>query len=220
VDRQDRESMEDEAMADVIQLTRRRAGRSAPQLPALAPVTVYFDLASPSTYLVAERIERRFGDARWRAATAWHAPPHVGEGSVFAMEAVERRARELRMPLVWPERFPARVPSAMRVATFATERGCGAAFAIAVGRLAFCGGFDIEDPDILAEAAAAAGLEVAEALSASRDARRDRAVAAAGRALWVQGGTQMPTVGVDGDLYCGEQRITVALARTVALAAG
>jgi 2-hydroxychromene-2-carboxylate isomerase len=207
-------------MADVIQFTRRRSGRSAPQLPAIAPVTVFFDLASPSTYLVAERIERRFGDARWRAATAWHAPPHAGDGSAFAMEAAERRARELRMPLVWPERFPARVPAAMRVATFATERGCGAAFAIAVGRLAFCGGFDVEDPDILAEAAAAAGLEVVEALSASRDARRDRMVAAAGRAMWVQGGTLMPAVRVDGELYCGEQRVTAALARTMALAAG
>jgi 2-hydroxychromene-2-carboxylate isomerase len=205
-------------MAEVIQLTRRRIDRMAPPPPAVEPATVYFDLALPSTYLVAERIERRFGEARWRPATLRNGPPEETEGSAFAMEAAERRARELRMPLVWPERFPARVPSAMRVATFAAECGCAGAFAVAVGRLAFCGGFDVEDPDILAEAAAAAGLEVGEALDAARDLRRDRSVAAAGRTLWAQGGTQLPTVEVEGTLYCGEPRITVVLARTAMLA--
>ncbi len=80
------------------------------------------------------------------------------------------------MPLVWPERFPARVPHAMRAATFAAEQGRAQAFAIAVGRLAFCGGFDVEDPRMLAEAAAAAGLDVDDTLDARRRlASRSRA---------------------------------------------
>jgi 2-hydroxychromene-2-carboxylate isomerase len=205
-------------MAEVIQLTRRRIDRMASALPAVTPATVYFDLALPSTYLVAERIERRFGDARWRPATSWHGLPHDVEGGAFAMEAAERRARELRMPLVWPERFPARVPCATRAATFAAERGCAGAFAVAVGRLAFCGGFDVEDPEILAEAAAAAGLEVGEALDAARDPRRDRVVAVSGRALWLQGGSQLPALHYEQQMYCGEQRITAVLARTAMLA--
>ena len=162
-------------MAEVIQLTQRRPERAAPEAPGMAPATLYFDLASPYTYLVAERLERRVGGAVWRPADA-------------AVAAAARRRRwsrrrsaahmHLRMPLVWPERFPSRVPTAMRVATYANEQGCGSAFAIAAGRLAFCGGFDLEDPDILAEAAAAAGLDVDGALdggarSAARPPDRD-----------------------------------------------
>ncbi|HEX7292574.1 MAG TPA: DsbA family protein, partial [Conexibacter sp.] len=141
-------------MAEVIQLTQRRrpdpSGRQTmPQAPETAPATLYFDLASPYTYLVAERIERRVGHALWRPAVLRQPLPR---GDEVVAEA-QRRAGALRMPLVWPERFPSRVPSAMRVATFANEQGLGPRYAIAAGRLAFCGGFDLEDPDILAEAA-------------------------------------------------------------------
>ncbi len=51
---------------------------------------------------------------------------------------------------------------------YASTIGCGAQFALAAMRLAFCGGFDLEDPEILAEAAAAAGIPLAGLL------RRDR----------------------------------------------
>ena len=42
------------------------------------------------------------------------------------------------------------------VALGGAEGGRGAGFVLAASRLAFCGGFDLEDPEILAEAAAAA----------------------------------------------------------------
>ena len=41
---------------------------------------------------------------------------------------------------------------------YAAQQGRGAAFVLAATRLAFCGGFDLDDLEILAEAAAAAGL--------------------------------------------------------------
>jgi 2-hydroxychromene-2-carboxylate isomerase len=194
-------------MTEVIQL----AGRPAAELPAVATTTFFFDLASPDTYLVVERIERRFGDAGWQPAVLEHGGRPGGHERARVVAAVEQRARDLRMPLVWPERFPAPVPSAMRVATYAAERGCAAAFAIAAGRLAFCGGFDVEDPAILADAAAAAGLDVKEALAAARDERRDGAVAEAGRALWVEGVSTLPALRYEDRIHCGEQRITAAL---------
>jgi 2-hydroxychromene-2-carboxylate isomerase len=194
-------------MSDVIQLAKR----PAPQSPEIAAATFFFDLASPDTYLVAERVERRFGDAGWQAAAVEPAGPAGERELAPAMEAVELRARELRMPLIWPERYPVEVPTAMRVAVYAGERGCAAAFAIAAGRLAFCGGFDIEDPAILADAAAASGLDVKEALAAARDARYDAPSLAAGRALWVEGAASLPALRHDDRLYCGEQRITAAL---------
>jgi 2-hydroxychromene-2-carboxylate isomerase len=94
----------------------------------------------------------------------------------------------------------------MRVATFAAERGAGAAFAIAAGRLAFCGGFDIEDRAIIADAAAAAGLDVDEALAAAVDARRDPPTLAAGELH-----DELPALRDDEHLYCGEEHITAAL---------
>jgi 2-hydroxychromene-2-carboxylate isomerase len=205
-------------MADVIQLTRNRLGRRASASSEDAPVTFYFDLASPHTYLAAERVERRFGGACWRPAVLWAGVAAEGEDAARERETTQQRARELRMPLVWPERYPTGVPKAMRVATFAAAQGCGSAFAIAAGRLAFCGGFDIEDPDMLAEAAAAAGLEVREALIAARATERDDEVLAAGRTIWVDGGAALPALRLEGRLYCGEPQISSALSRAGGIA--
>jgi 2-hydroxychromene-2-carboxylate isomerase len=200
-------------MAEVIQLTQRRPGLSGRQALAhaadMARMTLYFDLASPYTYLVAERIERRIGNATWRPAVLRQPFPRGEE----LMAMAEGRAHVLRMPLVWPERFPCRVPSAMRVATYANEQGLGPRFAVAAGRLAFCGGFDLEDPDILAEAAAAAGLEVDGALLAARDPRRDHQIDMAGRAFGHSGGTSLPAVEHERHLYCGEAHITAWLSQ-------
>lgn len=202
-------------MAEVIQLMQRRPERTVPEAPSMAPTTLYFDLASPYTYLVAERLERRVGAAVWRPAVL---PSPLPRGEVMVAEA-QRRAHTLRMPLVWPERFPSRVPTAMRVATYANEHGCGSAFAIAAGRLAFCGGFDIEDPDILAEAAAAASLDVEGALTAARDPRRDHQIGMAGRAVGHAGGTVLPALEHERRIYCGEPHITAWLSQAVGVAA-
>jgi 2-hydroxychromene-2-carboxylate isomerase len=198
-------------MAEVIQLSQRRPERAAPAAPNTAPTTLYFDLASPYTYLVAERLERRVGGALWRPAML---PSPQPRGDELVAEA-QSRAHMLRMPLVWPERFPSRVPTAMRVATYANEQGCGPAFAIAAGRLAFCGGFDIEDPSILAEGAAAAGLDVEGALIAARDPRRDHQIGMAGRAVAHAGGTVLPAIEHERRIYCGEAHISAWLSQAL-----
>jgi 2-hydroxychromene-2-carboxylate isomerase len=199
-------------MGEVIQFARRRP---APKEGTEA-VTFFFDLACPYTYLAAERLDRRFGGARWRPASGQRLAggPFAGcspEATPRAIADVEQRARELHMPLVWPERFPAAVPFAMRAASYAAACGRGPEFAIAVGRLAFCGGFDVEDPHILGEAAAAAGLDVEETLDAAEDERRDRELEAAARALWANGGRMLPAVAHRGGLFSGEQGVTAAM---------
>ena len=196
-------------MAEVIQLTQRRPDRAAPQGLGVSTATLYFDLASPYTYLVAERVERRVGSAVWRPAML---PTPQARGEELVAEA-QQRASALRMPLVWPERFPSRVPTAMRVATYANEQGCVPAFAIAAGRLAFCGGFDLEDPEILAEAAAASGLDVDGALVAARDPQRDHQIGMAGRSVGHAGGTVLPALEHERRLYCGEPHITAWLSQ-------
>jgi 2-hydroxychromene-2-carboxylate isomerase len=194
-------------MGELIELASARRGAASPREPGLVPETFFFDLASPETYLVAERVERRFATATWRPALLRlpaEAPPADGDEG---LARVERRAHELRMPLVWPERYPAPVVRAMRVAVHATARGRGSQFTIAAGRLAFCGGFDIEEPRILAEAAAAAGLDVDAALGAADDGRHDRALEVAGRSLRVAGGAELPALSRGGQIVCGEARI-------------
>ena len=61
----------------------------------------------------------------------------------------------------------------MRAAGYAAERGRAGAVRARRRRLAFCGGFDLDDPEILAEAAAAAGIGLDECLRAAGDAHRD-----------------------------------------------
>lgn len=208
-------------MGDVIEFPRgrsrprrtmRRAAEARPRKDDAA-ATFFFDLASPQTYLVAERIERWLGKASWRPAYAPRfatvAPPGR-QAAEHARADVERRAGELRVPLIWPEPSRDRLTAAMRVADYALENDRCAAFAIAAGRLAYCGGFDLDDQRTLAEAAAAAGLDVRGALAAARDQRRDRANAAAGRALWTGGATVLPALRLAGRIVCGERRITAA----------
>ena len=100
----------------------------------------------------------------------------------------------------------------MRAAAFAAEQGRGGAFVLAAGRLAFCGGFDLDDPEILAEAAAAAGIRLDECLRAAGDARRDGAMEAAGRRLLAAGADRLPVLRIGRSLFWGEQRVGAAAA--------
>ncbi|MGZ4280412.1 MAG: DsbA family protein [Solirubrobacteraceae bacterium] len=175
------------------------------ELRASGPVIFWFDPASPWTYLAAERVERLFEAVRWRPV----AGPRLSGDEECA--AVERRARELRMPLVWPEGAGSGIASA-RVAQLAAEHGCAAAFVLATGRLAYCGGYDVDDPEILAEAAAAAGLGFEEALAAAGDRDRDGELERDARALAARGAESLPALLVGPHLFGGEHRIPGAAA--------
>ncbi len=177
-------------MGDLIRLSERREAlrrRTAGAQRVRSRGEFFFDLACPFTYLAAERVERSLDDVLWRAASseslsrACLADDDVGAAAV--RRRAEERAAALRLPLVWPERFGAPVPAAMRVASYAAECGRGAAFVLAATRLAFCGGYDLDDPEILAEAAAAAGVVLDDTLHAARDEARDGVIEETGRAL-------------------------------------
>jgi 2-hydroxychromene-2-carboxylate isomerase len=209
-----------DSMGEVIQLAERRARRRESPRVAVRPGAMraefLFDLACPFTYLAAERVDRAFEAVVWTpvSGTALRRGSLDGEGAGARRmrRAAEERAAQLRMPLVWPERFPEEVPAAMRVASLASECGRGAAFALAAGRLAYCGGFDLEDPEMLAEAAAAAGLALDEALDAARDSGRDGALESAGRRLLASGADRLPALRVGHSLFWGEERVGEAAA--------
>src|SRR5687768_9133101 len=203
-------------MGEVIRLADRRQARRLGPRQRRIRVEFLFDLACPFTYLAAERVERAFDTVTWTPAssTALRAGSLASDEVALAgvRTAAEQRARELRLPLIWPESWPADVPAAMRVASYAAERGRGAAFALAAGRLAFCGGFDLDDPDSLAEAAAAAGLDLEESLRAAADRRRDGAIEAAGRRLLAVGADRLPALRVGRSLFWGDSQVAEAAA--------
>jgi 2-hydroxychromene-2-carboxylate isomerase len=205
-------------MGEVIRLEDRRA-RLRPGAKVSGDAVkaeFFFDLASPFTYLAAERVDRAFDAVTWTPASALalrcRSLPVDAAATEAVIERAEQRAAELRLPLEWPERWPALVPAAMRVAHHAAQAGRGGPFVLAATRLAFAGGFDLDDLEILTEAAAAAGLSLDECLRAAREERRDGAMDAASRRLLGAGADRLPAVSVDRGVFWGEDRVGDAAA--------
>jgi 2-hydroxychromene-2-carboxylate isomerase len=212
-------------VGEVVSLAEKRRARVHAPSRVTERVEYYFDLACPFAYLAAERVERAFPEVAWRPASGAALERGLPTDPLAAgrlRRVAEQRAALLRMPLEWPDRFPADVPGAMRAASYAAEQGRGGAFALAAGRLAFCGGFDLDDPEILAEAAAAAGIGLEETLQAARDEARDGQIEANGRRLLAAGADRLPVLRQGRSLVWGEARIgqaaAAARARMVAFA--
>jgi 2-hydroxychromene-2-carboxylate isomerase len=193
-------------VGDVISLTARRFERTHTQPPAGAPraarVTFYFDLGSPFTYLAAERVDRQFPGVAWRPVIE-----DVMQLAPASRALAEQRAAALGLPLVWPDGARSAVRPAMRVAALAAERGCAAPFVLAATRLAFCGGFQLDHPEVLAEAAAAANLGLGDCLQAAGDVSRDGPLEEAARRLLARGADRLPALRVGRALFGGEDRI-------------
>jgi 2-hydroxychromene-2-carboxylate isomerase len=194
-------------MGTVVSLEARRRGRRPAGTERERVSTAFhFDLADPGTYLAAERVDRLFPGIAWVPTSLATLRAPLSDAEVAA------RASALRMPLVWPETYPQPRPAAMRAAAYAAEVGRGAAFALAATRLAFCGGFDLDDPEVLAEAAAAAGVGLHEALHAAGVTERDEQMVAEARRLIAAGADQLPLVRVGRMIFPGEARIGAASA--------
>src|ERR1700722_16871811 len=189
-------------MGDLIDFQLRRARRA--QVASPAPV-YYFDVTCPMSYLAAEQIERSLGQIDWVAVdgSALRGSESDAGNDDLTRAGAERHARALRLPLIWPEPFTDGGPRARRAASFACELGAGAQFALAAGRLAYCGGFDLDDPETLAEAAAAAGVPLTPCLEAAGEAWRDDELRELGRTLWSQGVTDAPVISVGEHWFSG-----------------
>jgi 2-hydroxychromene-2-carboxylate isomerase len=173
----------------------------------------FFDLASPSCWLVAERILQVMP-----VATEWVpvlgselGGPREGDGLRCAEEAaiwraeLERRAAELGVqPVRWPADVPFDSAFAMRAATYAKGIGRTVPFAIAAFRQAWCGGRDLAEADSVLIAAAACEMHPTALLKGaalrSTRAALDRATEQA-RAL---GADRVPAIAAGGGLWTGE----------------
>jgi predicted DsbA family dithiol-disulfide isomerase len=125
-----------------------------------------------------------------------------------------REAGGLRLPLVAPDRLLAESREASRAALFAAEQGVGPAFALAASRMVFCGGYDLDDPEVIAEAAAAAGLSITDAVQAACDQRYDATLEATLHGLRRRGVSATPAIRIGNHWFEGLDAIPGAASFT------
>jgi 2-hydroxychromene-2-carboxylate isomerase len=192
------------SVGELIDLAAHRADRSRRSYGGR--IAFFFDLACPFSYLTAERVERTLGHVSWVPVAPMESRP------IRALVAAEYQAMTLRLPLVWPDSWPDPFPSAMRAAAHAASSARAGQFALAASRLAFCGGFDLEDAEILTDAAAAAGLAPGELLAATTDASWDVELEATADGLARRGVRELPAIRVGSYWRAGQRALAEAAA--------
>jgi hypothetical protein len=199
VSRHRRNSLVDRALSD-------------PDLPLvaidLASVETYF-LVRPLSYLAVER-----------DGALWCPLPSRPASLDLDVDAAMVHAHSLRLPFVRPERHPAPVPGAMRIAALAAARARGALFTVRATRLAWSTGADLDrlevgagldesepydDPEgYLRLMMEEIGLDVCEAKLAAREGSEwDVALRALADGLGRLGIDSAPALRWRGELYTG-----------------
>lgn len=171
----------------------------------------YYDLASPESYLVAERALHAVGEV-----PEW-IPVHLGapafrcaEEVASYQEDVTRRAAELGvMPVRWPDPFPADTEWATLAATYAKWIGRGVAFSLAALRQAFAAGRDLSQIDNVLLAAAACEMHPHAVLKGVELATTRRALDEAHERAAADGVDSVPAIWIDGQVIAGERAIPV-----------
>jgi 2-hydroxychromene-2-carboxylate isomerase len=197
-------------MGQLIDLAERAADRSR---PTLGSAKFFFALDCPLSYLAAERVERALGEIEWvpvlgplGCGDAGAATGIAGQGETLARERLARarvEADRLGLPLVEPPRYPLDARRASRVAVYAAAHEGVHQYALSMARLVFCGGFDPDQPDAIAEAAAAAGLDCDAALRAADDPRHDLQIDATSRGLRARGLIGAPAIRIGRSWFEG-----------------
>jgi 2-hydroxychromene-2-carboxylate isomerase len=186
----------------------------------------YFDLASPTAYLAAERaLQVLPRPVEWRPVLA-RSLPGPQELEAFRCEqemeamrdTVERRARELGLQtLRWPDPFPFDSSLAMRAATYAKSIGRAVPFAQAAFRQAFAGGHSLEDPDVVLIAAAACEMHPSAVLRGVELRSVTQQLADATHAAETLHIKEVPAIVVDGEVFEGERAVEQAAEHLSAL---
>src|SRR5579875_3516149 len=131
------------------------------------PAAFLFALGCPVSYLVAERAERALGEVDWIPVLPLVRP------DAALLSAVRQEALALRLPLEVPENLLADPRPLTRAACLAAEYDVGARFGLVASRLIFCGGYELDDPQVIQEAAELAGIPADAAARATADTRYD-----------------------------------------------
>jgi 2-hydroxychromene-2-carboxylate isomerase len=177
----------------------------------------FYDFVSPYSYLASTRVEavaERVGAVvRLRPfllggvfkATGNRAPIEVEAKGRHMWRDLERWSKRLEVPLVRPAVFPASTVLALRAALAADEQGRLLPFTHAAFRAYWAEGRDLSQPDVVAAAGTAAGLDGA-ALVAAAPAFKERLAKETQQAV-DRGAFGAPTFFVAGELFVGNDRL-------------
>lgn len=184
----------------------------------------YFDCSSPWTYLAFTRVHevaaRTGAQIVWKPILVGGVFNAVNQGVYQKRANPEPRqkayydkdmqdwARLCGVRIVWPPRvFPVNSVAAMRGAYHALDAGRLVPYATAVFAAYWGEDRDISRREVLADCAAAAGLDAAAFLASLDDpANKDRLRAATDELIG-RGGFGSPTMFIDGDMYFGNDRL-------------
>lgn len=173
----------------------------------------YYDLASPESYLVAERALHAVGEVpEWIPVSFGPPAFRCAEEVASYREDVERRAAALGvLPLRWPEPFPADdLTWATLAATYAKGIGRGVAFALAALRQAFAAGRDLGERDSVLLAAAACEMHPQAVIKGVELASTARALEDAHARAAADGVDAVPAIWLDGEVLAGDRAIPAA----------
>jgi 2-hydroxychromene-2-carboxylate isomerase len=172
----------------------------------------YYDLASPESYLVAERALHALGEVpEWIPVSVGSTAFRCAEEVASYQEDIERRAAALGlMTLRWPDPFPVEDTTwALLAATYSKWIGRGVAFSLAALRQAFAAGRDLSVRDNVLIAAAACEMHPAAVVKGAELASTRRALDAANERALADGVETVPAIWVDGRVLSGERAIPV-----------
>jgi 2-hydroxychromene-2-carboxylate isomerase len=184
-------------------------------------LVLYFDLASPYSYLAVMRAERVLGrQPLLQPVLAGAIFAHRGWGS-WALTSerganvteIERRAAAYGLPLSWPEGWPPNSLTAQRAAVFAAALDRGRAFAEAVYLATYGHGAQLGDMQTLIVAGRRAGIAEHELTAAVADPRIKSALRQATDEAIATGVMGVPTLQVAGELYFGDDKLELAVGR-------
>lgn len=181
----------------------------------------YFDLGSPLSYVVAERINGLFAEAEI-GVPEWKPVLAAGlDGDTAAPEeikaAAERAASAAGLPPIrWPGNWPFDSTDAMVAATFAKQIGRTVAFSLAAFRQAFAGGQNLGSLDGILIAGAACELHPRALGGAIERESIKEALASETEAARSGGIRHLPAIETGGRVIHGYDKIITTLTAAAA----
>jgi len=181
----------------------------------MTAVEFFYDFTSPYSYLastwVDEVARRAGGEVRYRPfllgavfkATGNHGPLETPAKMAHLKVDLDRWARRLGVPLVFPSAFPVSTVLALRCALAAGRHGQLAPFTHAVFRACWTDGQDIASPEVLGRLAAGVGLP---ALVSEAPGEKDTLIRETTGAV-ERGAFGAPTFFVGTEMFVGNDRL-------------
>jgi 2-hydroxychromene-2-carboxylate isomerase len=180
---------------------------------------LYFDLASPYSYLAVMRAQRVLGcEPRLQPVLAGAIFAHRGWGSWALtsereanVKEIERRAAAYRLPLSWPKGWPENSLTAQRAAIFACQMDRGRVFAEAVYLATYGHGGQLREPRTLLDAGLRAGIAEDDLAAAVADPQIKSALRQATDQAIAIGVMGVPTLQAAGELCFGDDQLELAV---------